>query len=132
MFWQHPPMSAPDLPSDFEQAIALFRAQFAQSLPERMAEVHACLAACLAAPQEQAPLKDLHRVLHRLAGSAGTFGMPAFGDACRAIEARLESLMEQPERTLADYEDARRAIEGLEALRPAPAGASAGPSAPSG
>ncbi|MBK6009357.1 Hpt domain-containing protein [Ramlibacter ginsenosidimutans] len=32
-------------------------------------------------------------MLHRLAGSAGTFGLPALGEACRAIELQLDDLL---------------------------------------
>lgn len=105
--------SATNPPTDIEQAIALFRQQFAQTLPQRMAEARACLEAALAAPQDDAPLRELHRVLHKLAGSAGTFGMPEFGLACRAVEDRLEALLARAQRTRADLEAVERALADL-------------------
>lgn len=103
--------SPPDDP--LQAAIALFRQQFAQTLPERMAEARRWLDACLAAPQDDAPLRELHRVLHKLAGSAGTFGMPEFGLACRDVEDRLDALLAQPRRTRADFEAVERALAEL-------------------
>lgn len=105
------------LPADLQQAMDLFRAQFAEQLPARLAELHECLAAWQAAPADDARLADLHRVLHRLAGSAGTFGMPAFGDACRAIESRLDELAALPQRTPADAAQVASQIAALGALR---------------
>jgi HPt (histidine-containing phosphotransfer) domain-containing protein len=115
--WQHAFMSeaggVPPVPGDIEQALALFRAQFAASLPARMQDANTALQACRAAPADEAPLKDLHRVLHRLAGSAGTFGWPEFGDACRGIEDELEALLLQPVRTGADFDRVAAAIAAL-------------------
>lgn len=91
-------------PADLQQAIELFRAQFAQQLPQRLAEADTALAACRAAPGNDDAVRELHRVLHRLAGSAGTFGMPAFGDRCRALELQLEDLMQRPGRTATDFD----------------------------
>jgi HPt (histidine-containing phosphotransfer) domain-containing protein len=103
------------LPPDLQQAMDLFRAQFAEQLPARLAEVRERLAAWQAAPADDTLLADLHRVLHRLAGSAGTFGMPAFGDACRAIESRLDELAAQPQRPAADVAQVAAQVAALDA-----------------
>jgi chemotaxis protein histidine kinase CheA len=104
---------APPLPGEIEQALALFRAQFAASLPVRMQDAQAALRACRAAPGDDAPLKDLHRVLHRLAGSAGTFGWPEFGSACGVVEDQLEALLLQPVRSAADFDRVAAAMAAL-------------------
>lgn len=108
-------MSSPPLPEDLQQALDLFRAQFAEQLPARMAEVENALAAWRGVPSDDDALRALHRVLHRLAGSAGTFGMPAFGDACRAIELQLDEVLARSGRSDADVEPVARAIRALEA-----------------
>lgn len=108
-------MSQPSLPADLQQALDLFRAQFAEQLPARLAEASDLLQACLAHPDSDDPLQALHRVLHRLAGSAGTFGMPAFGDACRAIEDALEALLAVHPRTRDHFDAVARALQALPA-----------------
>jgi HPt (histidine-containing phosphotransfer) domain-containing protein len=59
------------------------RAEYRAELPGKLAHLKALLA--------QNRLKELHRALHTLAGSAGTFGLPAVGEAARAAEAHIES-----------------------------------------
>lgn len=108
--------SSSPLPGDLQQAMDLFRAQFAEQLPARLAELRERLAAWQAQPASDERLRDLHRVLHRLAGSAGTFGMPAFGDACRAIELRLDDLQARPDRTDAEVAQVAADIAGLDAM----------------
>ena len=109
-------LSAPPLPDDLQQALDLFRSQFAEQLPARLAEADTALAAWRAAPGDDEALRSLFRVLHRLAGSAGTFGMPLFGDACRVIELQLEELLARGDRTVADVERIAQAIAQLDAL----------------
>lgn len=104
----------PPGPADIQQALDLFRAQFAEQLPARLAEARTQLAAWQADPAADEPLRGLHRVLHRLAGSAGTFGMPAFGEACRAIELHLDELVARPGRTAADVAAVAGQLDALE------------------
>ena len=104
------------LPGDLQQAMDLFRAQFAEQLPARLSELRERLAAWQAEPANDDRLRDVHRVLHRLAGSAGTFGMPDFGDACRAIEQRLDDLQARPERTDAEVAQVAGDIAALDAM----------------
>ena len=101
------------LPPDLQQALDLFRAQFAEQLPARMEEASQALAACLAAPDDDDRLRALHRVLHRLAGSAGTFGMPEFGAECRVIEDRLEALLARHPRAHEDFDEVVGALAAL-------------------
>ena len=108
--------SSSPLPADLQQALDLFRAQFAEQLPVRLSELRERLAEWQEQPASNARLRDLHRVLHRLAGSAGTFGMPAFGEACRAIELRLEDLEARAARPPAEVVQVAADIEALEAL----------------
>lgn len=97
----------------------LFRAQFAEQLPARLAELRTCLAAWQAAPEDDGALAALYRVVHRLAGSAGTFGMPAFGEACRAAEMRLDAMREQTARSPDEVAQVAAQVAALEGLPPA-------------
>lgn len=56
-------------------------AQYRRDLPARISALEALLSA--------GRLTELKRALHRLAGSAGTFGVPEVGDAARAAEESL-------------------------------------------
>ena len=59
------------------------RAEYRAELPGKLAHLKALLA--------QNRMKELHRALHTLAGSAGTFGLPAVSEAAREAEAYCES-----------------------------------------
>ena len=59
------------------------QAEYRAELPAKLAHLKALLAA--------GRWKELQRALHTLAGSAGTFGLPAVGDAAREAEACCES-----------------------------------------
>jgi chemotaxis protein histidine kinase CheA len=102
--------------ADFQQALQRFRDEFARQVPARVAEADACLSACRADPADAARLRELHRVVHKLAGTAGTFGMSRLGDAARAIEQRIEALLEQPQRGAADFDALVPAVAGLVAV----------------
>lgn len=106
-------MAAPAVPDDIQQALELFRAQFAERLPAQLAQVEAALAAWAAAPSDDDALRTLHRLVHRLAGSAGTFGMPLFGQACRALEMELDEVLARGQRTQADVESAAGRVAAL-------------------
>ena len=109
--------SSPASPADFQQALDLFRAQFAEQLPSRLEEVQEALHAWRAEPQSDERLRALHRVLHRLAGSAGTFGMPALGEACRSVELDVEELLARLTREGDDIDRISRAIAQLGQVR---------------
>lgn len=59
------------------------RAEYRAELPAKLAHLRELLT--------KGQLKDLHRALHTLAGSAGTFGLPAVGEAAREAEACCEA-----------------------------------------
>jgi chemotaxis protein histidine kinase CheA len=103
----------PAAAGDLQQALQAFRAEFAQQVPARVADARERLQACRGAPASEALLRELHRSLHKLAGSAGTFGMTRLGDDARAIELQVETLLAQPQRSLADFD---ALVPGVEAL----------------
>lgn len=87
----------------FEAAMRQFRADFLASLPGRLEDARLRLQACLAQPQDDAGLRELHLVVHKLVGAAGTFGLPALGAAAAAAEDALLALAERPQRGKADF-----------------------------
>jgi HPt (histidine-containing phosphotransfer) domain-containing protein len=57
-------------------------AEYRRDLPQTLARIEALLA--------DGRLLELALELHRLGGSAGTFGLPRLGEAARAAEEHLE------------------------------------------
>ena len=97
-----------------------FQQEFAAQLPDRLQEARRWLAACRAAPADDTPLRELHRCVHRIAGSAGTFGMPLVSQQARALEESLEDLLQRPGRDAAAYDPIGPLLDEL-AARPAAA-----------
>ncbi len=63
---------------------------FVKGLPERMQEISDAVDACVAQPGEATVVAILHRYLHSVAGTAGTFGFQELGARARALEIDLE------------------------------------------
>jgi HPt (histidine-containing phosphotransfer) domain-containing protein len=77
---------------------ASFRPRLTARVEEIAAEWETVRPAATAPPGNPAPdlLRRLHRLAHSLAGTAGTFGFPAVGDAARNLERRLERVGSSP------------------------------------
>lgn len=67
---------------------------FAQNLPGRLQELADAMHQCQIEQPDRSKLETLHRQLHTLAGSAGTFGFVALGQACARLEGHLGDLMD--------------------------------------
>ncbi len=77
------------------RTLARVAADFRRELPARLARAQALLRACVDAPvgtSRQADLEALVLLLHALAGTAGTLGMEAVGDAAREAERAAQAL----------------------------------------
>jgi chemotaxis protein histidine kinase CheA len=98
---------------DFQDRFEALRRDWRGQLPQRLQEMQARLAACRANPDALQPLTELHRMLHTLAGSAGTFGLDALGLQARAIEHSLERVLADPARTRADFDAVDPALQAL-------------------
>ena len=87
---------------------------FLARLPVRYEKMNAALALCRADPAADVNWVELHRLLHSLAGAAGTFGCDALGEQAGLIELLLEDLLRQNTRSAADVEEVARLLDILQ------------------
>ena len=106
-------------PADFQEAMKRFQQEFAAQLPARLREAQQLLAACRAEPADDTRLLALHRCVHKLAGTAGTFGMPEISREARAIEDLLDTLLAQAGRATGDFDAAAGLLQALAQRTPA-------------
>ena len=83
-------MSTPQ--QDFQKFLDLQRSDYARALPEKMAQVHALWRAVTADGEAAQPLTELERLVHTLAGTAGTLGFHEVGRAAKALELLLQQV----------------------------------------
>lgn len=89
-------MSDDTLAADLEVAKALseLRQRFARKLPDTLQAITALFESLSAGSWAPAPVIDLHRMAHSLAGTAGTFGLPEVSHAARRLETSLQALLD--------------------------------------
>ncbi len=75
-----------------KQAMAQLRAQFVDQLPAKLAEIDRCAAQLALAKWDDEQLRLLHRLVHSLHGSAGSFGMHSLSKAAGRVELLLDKL----------------------------------------
>ncbi|HWW72722.1 MAG TPA: Hpt domain-containing protein [Duganella sp.] len=81
---------------DFRARLAALNEKFAVTVPVTMEKIASALAACQAeagSPPAEASMRQLHELLHGVAGSAGTFGFATLGREARRIEHMLREVM---------------------------------------
>lgn len=76
---------------DFQAQLRALQEAFAKELPKRLGALEA---AWLAPGEAAARLEALRHNAHSLAGSGGTFGFPELGQAARALERRVQALLQ--------------------------------------
>ncbi|MGZ5179966.1 MAG: Hpt domain-containing protein [Ramlibacter sp.] len=108
-----PPPAAPVAAPSFQERFAALGREWRAQVPGRLADVQARSAACRLAPGDAAALEELHRMVHTLAGSAGTFGLDELSVRARAMEHEVERLMALPARGAADFDGTERALDAL-------------------
>lgn len=86
--------------------------KFAAGIPATLARLRLQRLAIDPASPDEAAIKELHQVLHTIAGSAATFGFRAFGHQARSLEQRLRVLMAFETIAAGDW---TRWLEGLDA-----------------
>jgi HPt (histidine-containing phosphotransfer) domain-containing protein len=67
--------------------------KFAASLPATLDKLEAARASLQLEVPDPVGLKELHQILHTIAGSAGTFGFAVLGQQARRLEQRMRMLM---------------------------------------
>lgn len=76
-----------------QEALLALEIKFTEKLPSKLLEIEQALAPFVADPKDMQALVLLHRLLHTMAGSAGTFGFDELGAQARALESRLKALL---------------------------------------
>jgi len=82
-----------DQGADLERALAGLRRQYLLEAPERLAELRAALARAGAGNAEA--LSQLRLLLHRLAGSGGSYGFDDVSTRARAAELLVRDVLER-------------------------------------
>jgi HPt (histidine-containing phosphotransfer) domain-containing protein len=107
-----------DNPIDINEKLASLKQAYLDGLPAKLDEVEAAAGAVMAAGagplsgQGQEALETLKQLVHKLAGSGGTFGFPGISEAAEKAETACDAMLETPSI------DCWRSIEGhLEELR---------------
>lgn len=90
--------------------VGLMAKVFLGRLPVRYEKMSAALALCRADPADDANWIELHRLVHSLAGAAGSFGCDALGEQAGFIELLLEDMLKQGTRSAADVEELARLL----------------------
>lgn len=76
---------------EFKQMLAAVSAEFRADLPARMAGIDELWRQIIDGGYAPQRMDDLIRAVHKIAGSAETFGLTAVGQAAAAAESCLES-----------------------------------------
>jgi chemotaxis protein histidine kinase CheA len=94
--------------------VDLMKKVFLGRLQVRFDKMNEALAQCHADPADDVALTELHRLLHSLAGAAGTFGFDAMGGSAKALELRVKELLGKPVRNAADLGPIGAALNALQ------------------
>ena len=79
--------------ANLQAALLALEVMFTAKLPSKLQEIEAALRQFIHNTNDSEALKLLHRLLHTMAGSAGTFGFPEMGVQARAFEDRVQPLL---------------------------------------
>jgi HPt (histidine-containing phosphotransfer) domain-containing protein len=101
--------------NEFRQMLAAVSAEFRAGLAVRLADIDQLWGQIIGGDCSSQPMADLIRAVHRIAGSAETFGLTAVGQAAAALESRLESYRDMQQRP--DAECRAEIARLLEVLR---------------
>src|SRR5450830_318409 len=94
-----------------QEKLRALEAVFLQKLPSKFDEIIEALNALLSGPSNKEALSVLHRHLHTMAGSAGTFGFVELGEQARVFESKLKPWLVSdcpPENELKTFADELR------------------------
>lgn len=78
----------------FSKYLEALSAEYRATLPQKFAEIDALWAGLAGGSEPPARMRELQRLLHTIAGSAKTFGLPALSASARTAESFLETWCE--------------------------------------
>ncbi len=81
----------PTKDEDLNEAIRALGQLFLAKLPAKFLEIESAIQRFQNAPADRENFSLLHRSLHTMAGSAGTFGFPEMGEQARILETQLKN-----------------------------------------
>jgi HPt (histidine-containing phosphotransfer) domain-containing protein len=88
---------------------------FLGRLPVRFEKMNEAFAQCRAGTADpQAGLTELHRLLHSLAGAAGTFGFAGLGQQAKDIEQRVARLLASGQHSDAELDTLGKELHTLQ------------------
>lgn len=76
-----------------QEALAALNRLFSEKLPSKLMEIEVALAQFEDNPVDVETIALLHRLLHTMSGSAGTFGYEDLGRRSRELEVRIKTLL---------------------------------------
>ena len=79
---------------DLQAALQALQDEYRETIAEKIASVEAAAERALAEPDPD-PFDHLKTVVHKIAGSAGSYGYPEATQLCRNLEAQIQEGMEQ-------------------------------------
>ena len=87
---EEPKAMTPDVSKDegLDAEMEELQAEYLKTLPEKISEMERLIAAFVNQPEEKSK-EELKRAVHKLAGSAGSFGFMQVTEMCRAMEQEL-------------------------------------------
>lgn len=103
----------PDNASDIEAQLQALRDLFRSKLDSDLPELERQAQALEQSGDQSDALQAMKISLHKLAGSSGTFGYPALGEAARALEIQVGSWLESGGIPSAEIKDFQRDIRKL-------------------
>ncbi|MFC0351549.1 diguanylate cyclase [Undibacterium danionis] len=81
----------PTKDEDLNEAIRALGQLFLAKLPAKFLEIETAIQRFQSTPEDRENFSLLHRSLHTMAGSAGTFGFPEMGEQARILETQLKN-----------------------------------------
>ncbi|MFZ6748574.1 diguanylate cyclase [Undibacterium sp. Ren11W] len=82
-----------DKQESLQDALRALNQIFAEKLPSKLQEIDHALSQFTQHPEDKDALALLHRLLHTMSGSAGTFGFDELGQQSRKLEVRIKPLL---------------------------------------
>lgn len=87
-------MNDDKLAQSLEEKLFVLNSLFAAKLPSKIAVIEDVWQQCTLAPLDKVHWKKLHRLLHTLAGSSGSFGFNELGARAKKVEHAVSTLMQ--------------------------------------